>query len=90
MLETVTEPIQNLAKGEPHRIQVVLPEGMEYKQAEIGLAKVNRCVGTIRYDRPNGHSSLAWVEQTEAGLRPAERSSELSGRAATAGVPPLR
>ena len=69
ILETVTEPIQNIAKGEAHRIQVVLPEGMEYRKAEIGRAKVNRCTGAIRYDRPNGHSSLAWVEQTEAGLK---------------------
>ena len=69
VLETVSEPIKNIATGGTHRIQVVLPEGMEYKKAEVGLATVNRSTGKIRFDRPNGHSSLAMVEQTESGLK---------------------
>ena len=69
ILETVSEPIRNIATGGNHRIQVVLPEGMEYRKAETARASVNRSRGAIRYDRPNGHSSLALVEQTDSGLK---------------------
>ena len=68
ILETKTEPIKNIATGGAHRIQVVMPDGMEYKQAETAVAAVNWSKGKIKYDRPMSHSSLALVEQTEAGL----------------------
>lgn len=69
ILETVTEPIRNIATGEAHQIRVELPGGMEYKTAEIATAVVNKATGQIKYDCPNGHSSLAHVEQTQAGLK---------------------
>ncbi len=68
LLETVTEPIKNLATGGAHYIRVQLPAGMEYRTAEICAATVNRGVGAIAYDWPNSHSSLAHVVQTERGL----------------------
>lgn len=68
ILETITEPIQNVATGEAHRIQVQLPNGMEYRTAEVAQAVVNRGTGPMKYDCPNGHSSLAHVEHTPAGL----------------------
>ena len=67
-LETVVEPIKNIATGGTHRIQVVLPEGMEYKMAETAATVVNRAMGKIPYDFPNGHSSLAEVEHTQTGV----------------------
>ena len=69
ILETVTEPIKNIATGETHRIQVKLPAGMEYKTAETATAVVNKAAGAITYDCPNSHSSLAHVEHTQAGLK---------------------
>lgn len=69
LLETVTEPIQNVATGEPHRIQVSLPNGMEYRTAETARATVNKGTGRIAYDWPGSHSSLAHVEHTPTGLR---------------------
>jgi hypothetical protein len=68
LLETVTEPIKNLATGGEHRIRVVLPGGMEYRSAETATATVLRAEGAIRYDWPSGHSSLAHVVQSERGL----------------------
>ena len=62
--ETVTEPIKNPITGEEHRIQVNMPEGFEYKLAETGNAVVNRGTGVLKYDWPNGHSSLAEVDRT--------------------------
>jgi hypothetical protein len=69
VLETTVEPIKNLATGGSHMIDVRLPNGMEYKTAAICQAVVNRGTGPIQYDCPGGHSSLAAVEQTHAGLK---------------------
>ena len=34
--ETNVEPIKNPATGEEHRARIVLPDGFEYKEAEMG------------------------------------------------------
>jgi hypothetical protein len=68
LLETVTEPIRNLATGAVHTIRVELPEGMEYKRAETAVAKVLKATGPVAYEWSGGHSSLATVVQTERGL----------------------
>jgi hypothetical protein len=34
--ETDIEPIKNPVTGEEHRVRIVLPEGFEYKEAEMG------------------------------------------------------
>ena len=68
LLETVTEPIRNVANGDAHRIQVNLPNGIEYRNAETACAAVNKATGGIAYNWPNSHSSLAYVEHTPAGL----------------------
>lgn len=67
-LETESKPIKNLVSGDDHRIRVQLPEGMEYKVAEVATAVVNRSTGQVKYDCAGGHSSLALVEHTEQGL----------------------
>ncbi len=68
LLETVSEPIKNLATGGDHHIRVQLPEGMEYKTAETCTAAVLKATGAVAYDWPQGHSSLAHVVQSERGL----------------------
>lgn len=68
ILETVTEPIKNIKTGDTHKVQVHLPNGMEYKFAEIGMAVINKGTGDIKYNWPSGHSSLAHVEQSQDGL----------------------
>lgn len=68
LLETVTEPIKNLATGGGYQIRVQLPEGMEYKMAETATATVLKATGPVSYDWANSHSSLAHVVQTEHGL----------------------
>lgn len=61
-LETVTEPIQAMGE-EPtdYSIQVKIPGGFEYDEAEIAMAKVLTGSGSIAFDHTNGHSSLAHV-----------------------------
>ena len=68
-LETVTEPIKDIASGQAHRAQVVLPRGMEYKACEVATTSVLRSTGAIPFDCPQANSSLAWVEHTQDGLR---------------------
>lgn len=68
LLETVTEPIKNLATGGSHAISVQLPNGLEYRRAETATATVLRSQGPLAYNWPGGHSSLAHVVQTDRGL----------------------
>jgi len=68
LLETATQPIQNLATGAEHHIRVELAEGMEYKAAETALATVLRSTGPVSYEHRDSHSSLAHVVHIERGL----------------------
>jgi hypothetical protein len=67
VLETETQPIRNPVTGAPHRIQVNMPEGFEHKLAEIASARIDS-TGGIPFSVPEGHSSLARVEHTPAGV----------------------
>ena len=67
ILETETQPIRNPVSGAPHRIQVLMPEGFEHRTAEIASARIDS-TGGLRFTISEGHSSLARVEQTPAGV----------------------
>ncbi len=68
VFETVSAPIKNPVTGADHRIRVVMPEGFEYKEAEIASAEVNKGTADLKYDWPKSHSSLAAVEHTPDGV----------------------
>lgn len=63
ILETEVEPIKNPVTGDPHRVQVVMPEGFEHFSAEIASSNI-RSTGAIKFETTGGHSSLAHVVQT--------------------------
>ena len=67
VLETDVEPIKNPVTGQPHRIQVVMPEGFEHISAEIASSNI-RSMGAIKFQTIGGHSSLAHVVQTPQGV----------------------
>jgi len=67
VLETEVEPIKNPVTGQPHRIQVVMPEGFEHRAAEVASAKI-RSSGAIKFETQGTHSSLANVVQTPEGV----------------------
>jgi hypothetical protein len=67
MFETTSAPIKNPVTGDPHRILVNIPNGFEYREAEIADA-ATRGTGEIKFDIDSGHSSMAYVEFTESGL----------------------
>lgn len=67
IFETASQPIKNPVTGAEHRIQVVMPEGFEYKEAEVASASV-KGVGELKFDWSNSHSSMALVEHTPKGV----------------------
>ncbi|MHC4040172.1 DUF1326 domain-containing protein [Bradyrhizobium sp. 23AC] len=67
VLETDVEPIKNPVTGDPHRIQVVMPEGFEHRAAEVASANI-RSTGAISFETQGTHSSLANVVQTPEGV----------------------
>ncbi len=67
VLETETTPIRNPVSGAPHRIQVVMPYGFGHRKAEIASARTESSAGLL-FSIAEGHSSLARVEQTPAGV----------------------
>lgn len=66
-LETEVEPILNPVTGQPHRIEIVMPEGFEHREAEVASATIHS-TGAIKFETRASHSSLAQVAQTPAGL----------------------
>lgn len=67
IFETTSEPIRNPVTGEPHRVRVDMPEGFEYRLAEIARATI-RGTGDIKFDYPDCHSSMALVTVTPQGM----------------------
>jgi len=67
VLETEVEPIKNPVTGAPHRIQVMMPEGFEHREAEVASASI-KSTGAIRFETKGSHSSLANVVQTPQGV----------------------
>lgn len=61
VLETSVEPIKNPVTGAPHRILIRMPEGFEYKEAEIASARA-KGKGRIKFGFENAHSSLAHLD----------------------------
>jgi len=67
-LETTSEPIAWPPENKPNSVQIRMPNGFEYKEAEICHAKTLKSSGANKFEYTNTHSSLALVEQTDKGL----------------------
>jgi hypothetical protein len=67
VLDTEVEPIKNPVTGTDHRIQVVMPDGFEHRIGEVAKARMSSTAG-IQFNFPDGHSTLAKVTQTPAGV----------------------
>ncbi|GAC1338463.1 MAG: DUF1326 domain-containing protein [Acetobacteraceae bacterium] len=67
VLESEVEPIRNPVTGQPHRIQVVMPEGFEHRAGEVASADI-RSTGAIRFQTKGTHSTLAQVVHTPRGV----------------------
>ncbi|MBI3434700.1 MAG: DUF1326 domain-containing protein [Proteobacteria bacterium] len=67
VLQSDVEPIRNPISGAEHRIRVVMPDGFEHHEGEVAHATIDSLAG-IRFKVAKGHSTLARVEQTPAGV----------------------
>ncbi len=68
-VETETVPIAWPPNNVENRVLVRMPNGFEYKEAEVAHATVLKSKGAIEYDYSDKrHSSLALVEHTDRGL----------------------
>ncbi len=63
IVETTVEPIKNPASGEEHRAKIVLPNGFEYKEAEMGNTSSGRVrSGAVSFDLQNTYAQLAEID----------------------------
>lgn len=66
LIEVSEEPIRNPITGEPHRVQVTLPTGFEYRQAEYGNSR-GKLQGVLAREWPQGHGHLFEMNMTPYG-----------------------
>ena len=67
-LKTASVPLTVPANGNLQRVIVRLPDGFEYKEMEVARSATLEVSGPIAFSHKNTHSSLAFVEHTQAGL----------------------
>jgi hypothetical protein len=58
VVDTRAEPILNPVTGEPHRARIDLPDGFEYKQAEVGNTVFARVNAGINFELENTYAQL--------------------------------
>jgi hypothetical protein len=66
--ETRTEPLKIPATEDEQRVRVQMPNGFEYKEAEVASCAMLSSDGEIKLDWKDTHSSLADVEHTNEAL----------------------
>jgi hypothetical protein len=61
-------PLTVPATGDEQRVVVKMPNGFEYREMEVALAKELRGTGPIKFSHSNTHASLATVTHTPKGV----------------------
>jgi hypothetical protein len=61
------EPIRNPVTGAEHRVRIDLPDGFEYRIAEIGSG-TTRCAGPIEFDLKNSYGQFAHLHICNKGV----------------------
>ena len=67
VLQSSGEPIRSPATGEPHRVQIDIPHGIEFEQAEIGSAST-KADGMIRLDLNSSYGQFSILRHSGAGV----------------------
>ncbi len=67
--ETTIEPIKNPVTGQEHRVRIDLPNGFEYKQAEVGNTAHFKTTagGVLSMEHENSYAQLCRVEWASDG-----------------------
>jgi len=67
LLTSTGEPIKSPATGQPHRVRIDIPNGIEFELAEIGSA-VSASDGAIRLDLRNTYAQFTRLRHSGRGL----------------------
>jgi hypothetical protein len=67
LLQTTGEPILNPVTGAEHRVRIDLPNGFEYRLAEIGRASTQG-TGEIPLDLDGSYGQFARLHLSHAGV----------------------
>lgn len=67
VLETVGEPIRNPVTGGEHRVRIDMPEGFEYRLAEIGSGRT-KATGGIELDLRDSYGQFAEIHLNNHGI----------------------
>lgn len=67
VVESVGEPIRNPVTGMEHRVRIDLPQGFEYRLAEIGSGRT-RARGKIELDLNNTYGQFARIHLSNKGV----------------------
>ncbi len=66
LVDVADEPIRNPVTGEPHRVQVSLPHGFEYRRAEYGNSRA-QLQGAMAREWTQGHGHMFEMNMTPHG-----------------------
>ena len=61
-------PIRNPVTGKPSYARIVLPDGFEYQEAEVGSSSVRTLAGPIKLEWEGQHGHIARLDMTGKGL----------------------
>jgi hypothetical protein len=67
VVEAPGEPIRNPVTGAEDRARIELPDGFEYRIAEIGSG-TSRATGAIRFDLKNAYAQFAHIHLGNTGV----------------------
>lgn len=67
-IETELEPLKNPVTGAPHRARIDLPNGLEFRQAEVASGRSKVQAG-IAMELSDSHAHLSAGRMTSSGLR---------------------
>ncbi|MQA66778.1 MAG: DUF1326 domain-containing protein [Alphaproteobacteria bacterium] len=67
VLEAEGRPIANPVNGDPHRVQIRLPQGIEFEVAEIGSGTA-RMTGAVRMENKDSYGQFNILRHTGRGI----------------------
>ena len=67
VMEMTIEPIRNPVTGKPHRAQIRLPEGFEFREAEVASGTFTG-LADLRFDNRNRYAALTHVAYGPYGV----------------------
>lgn len=67
VLESTGRPILSPVTGEPHRVRIDIPQGIEFEIAEIGSAST-RATGDVKLNLEDTYGQFNWIRHSGSGV----------------------